>query len=257
MLTVILPVILLVVALGAIMVWKVFVVKEVDVTGNEIYSDEQIETWALNDEHSWNTLYVFLKNKFQKPEPIPFVDSLNISMKSPQHIQINVTEKGVLGYLYVPSLGANAYFDKEGFVVEISTDVLPDTMKINGLSIETAVLYEKLNLDNKAILRTLLSLTQLLKKYGRIPEVIYVQGENILLSYGEIQVQVGTGSFLNEKVLRMDQIITQLEGKTGTLHLETWNKSNTDIYFKQNELTEIPDDVQTLPASEEEAGDTG
>lgn len=251
MLTVILPVILLIVALGAVMVWKVFVVEEVDVVGNEIYSDEQIETWALNDDYSWNTIYVFLKNKFKKPEPIPFVDSLNISVKSPKHIQIKVTEKGVLGYIYIPSLGENAYFDKEGFVVELSTNVLPDTMKISGLAVDNAVLYQKLDLNDESILRTLLSLTQLLKKYEQEPEIIYVQSNEILLSYGDIQVQVGTGSFLNEKIIRMNQILPQLAGKTGMLHLDTWNKENTDIYFKQNEHIEIPDDVQTVPAQED------
>lgn len=251
MLTVVLPIILLLVALGAIMVWKVFVVKEVDVVGNEIYSDEQIENWALNDDYSWNTLYVFLKNKFQKPEPIPFVDSLDISMKSPQHIQIKVAEKGVLGYIYIPSLGENAYFDKEGFVVELSADVLAGTMKINGLAVDNAVLYQKLEINNDSILRTLLSLTQLLKKYEREPDIIYIQGEDILLSYGDIQVRVGTGTFLNEKIIRMNEILPQVEGQSGTLHLETWNKSNTDIYFKQGELTEIPDDVQSVPVTEE------
>ena len=50
--------------------------------------------------------------------------------------------------------------------------------------------------------------------------------------------------------MRMDQILPQLEGQTGTLHLDTWSESSTDIYFKMNELTEIPADVQTVPAEE-------
>ncbi|MCC8018150.1 MAG: cell division protein FtsQ, partial [Lachnospiraceae bacterium] len=63
-LPILLPVLVLIAVLAVIMVWKVFVVKEVEVVGNEIYSDEQIETWALSDEYSWNSLYVVLKNKF-------------------------------------------------------------------------------------------------------------------------------------------------------------------------------------------------
>ena len=41
-----------VIALGAILVWKVFVVKNVTVKGNEIYSDKQIEDWVLDKEYS-------------------------------------------------------------------------------------------------------------------------------------------------------------------------------------------------------------
>lgn len=247
-LTVLLPILLLILALGAIMVWKVFVVRDVEVKGNEIYSDEQIVNWALDDEYSWNSIYVVLKNRFQKQEEIPFVDSIEITLKSPSKLQIKVSEKGVLGYVYVPALGKNAYFDKDGFVVEISSEIIEGTMKISGLSVEDAVLYQKLDLDNSSILRTLLSVTQLLKKYERVPETIYVQDNNVLLSYGSIQVDLGTGSSLNEKILRMDQNLPELEGLTGTLHLDTWSKANTDIYFKQNELTEIPVDAQTVPS---------
>lgn len=250
-LTTLLPILLLVLALGAVMVWKVFVVKDVEVEGNEIYSDEQISAWALDDEYSWNSLYVVLKNRFQKQEEIPFVDTIAISLKSPSKLLITVEEKGVLGYIYIPSLGKNAYFDKDGFVVEISSDVIEGTMKISGLSVEDAVLYQKLELEDSSILRTLLSLTQLLKKYDRIPEIIYIQDSDILLSYGTIQVDLGTGTSLNEKILRMDQNLPSLEGMTGTLHLDTWSQDSTDIYFKPDELTEIPADVQTVPVETE------
>ena len=162
-LRVVLPTVILILALGAVMIWKVFVVRDVEVEGNEIYSAQQIESWVLDDEYSWNSLYVVLKNKFQKQEEIPFVDSMEISLKSPSKIRIRVIEKGVLGYVYIPSLGKNAYFDKDGFVVELSNEVIDGTIKITGLSVDHAVLYEKLGMEDSGILRTLLSLTQLVK----------------------------------------------------------------------------------------------
>lgn len=252
-------VILLLAALGTVMAWKVFVVKHVEVEGNEIYSDAQIENWLLDDEYSWSSLYVYFKNKFHRTEEIPFVDSVEISLKSPQTIRIQVVEKGMLGYVYVPSLGKNAYFDKDGFVVELSSEVISGVTKISGLSVKEAVLYEKLSLDDSGILRTLLNVTQLLKKYDRVPEIILIQDGDVLLSYGSIQVNVGSGSNLNEKILRMDQIFPKLEGLSGTLHLETWTESSTDIYFRKEELTEIPNDVQTvpeIPAEEPADGET-
>ncbi len=252
-LSIVLPVLILVAALGVIMVWKVFVVKEVEVVGNEIYTDAQIESWALDDEYSWNSLYVVLKNRFQKQEEIPFVDTIDISLESPSKLQITVTEKGVLGYLYISSLGQNAYFDQDGFVVELSPDVIEGTMKISGLNVESAELYDKLALEDSSILKTLLSLTQILKKYEREPEVIYIDDGDILLSYGSVQVNLGTGSSLNEKIQRMDQILAQLdEDLTGTLHLDTWSQTSTDIYFKKDELTEIPVDEQTVSSEDTE-----
>lgn len=152
-------------AIGALIVWKVFTVETVKVEGNNIYSDEKIENWVLNDEYSWNTLYVYFKYKFTDMKEIPFVDSMEVSIKSPHTLQVDVYEKGVLGYVYVPSLGKNAYIDKDGFVVEISSEVIDGTTKISGLTVATAELYEKLPLENMSILKTLLNVSQLLKKY--------------------------------------------------------------------------------------------
>lgn len=245
-------VVLLLAGLSVVAVWKGFVVKNVNVEGNEIYTDKQIEKWVLNDEYSWNSLYVYFKNKLHKTEEIPFVDSMNITLKSPRTLNIRVVEKGVLGYVYVPSLGKNAYFDKDGFVVELSGDVLDGVTKISGLDVENAVLYEKLSLKNSGILKTLLTVTQLLKKYEKIPDTIFIRNGTVLLSYGKIQVNLGTGTSLNEKIIRMKQIFPEIEEMTGTLHMETWTENSTDVYFKKKELTEIPNDVQTVPKQDKE-----
>ena len=45
---------LLILALAAHIVIKVFTVKNVEVEGNKLYSDEQIKEWVFNDDYSWN-----------------------------------------------------------------------------------------------------------------------------------------------------------------------------------------------------------
>ena len=245
-------IVLIVLGLAALIVFKVFTVRNVEITGNELYSDKKIRDWFLNDEYSWNSLYVFFKYKLKETKELPFVDSMEVSLKSPHTLEIHVYEKGVLGYVYVPSLGKNAYFDKDGFVVELSTDVIEGTTKISGLSVKTAKLYEKLPIENQSILRTLLNVTQLLDKYELEPEMIYVtENGQVLLSYGKIQVNVGENEYLNEKIIRLQKIMPQIEGMEGTLHLETWTETTTDIYFEKGQLTEIPNDVQSVPVTED------
>ena len=56
--------------------------------------DETIENVVLNDKYSWNSLYVFAKYRFKKPESIPFVDTMDITLKSPHKLHIKVYEKG-------------------------------------------------------------------------------------------------------------------------------------------------------------------
>ena len=99
---------------------------------------------VLNDEYSWNSLYVDLKYRFVDIGEVPFVDTMEVSLDNPHTVHIKVYEKGMLGYLYINSIGQNAYFDKDGFVVETSTEVIDGVPKITGISCEEVVLYEKL-----------------------------------------------------------------------------------------------------------------
>lgn len=227
-------IILSLLAIGALVVIKVFTVKKVEITGNVNSSDETIKEWVLKDEYSWNSLYVYLKNKFVEPEDIPFVDTMEISLKSPHVLEIKVYEKGILGCVYMESLGQNAYFDKDGLVVEMSSDVVTGVPKISGLDVEEIVLYEKLPIKGKSVLKNLLSLTQSLKKYELVPESInYSKEGSYTLSYGTITVLLGQAQHLNEKILRLSYIMPQLEGQTGTLHLESWTEDTTDISFEK------------------------
>ena len=66
---------LLVLGLGSLIAVKLFTVEKVVVEGSELYPEEAIEQWLLNDEYSWNSLYVFFKYKFQEPEDLAFVES--------------------------------------------------------------------------------------------------------------------------------------------------------------------------------------
>ena len=229
-------VIALLVALAAFIVVNVFTVKNVIVEGNELYSSSQIETMILNDEYSWNSLYVSLKYRFKEVGEVPFVDTMEVSLKDPHTIHVQVYEKGILGYLYIPVLGQNAYFDKDGFVVETSRNVIPDVPKITGVNCDKVTLYEQLSLSEEGILRQLLNMSQTLKKYELLPgEIFFDKSKGATLIYGDIRVIVGTDENLSQKIIRLSYILPQLDGMTGTLHLESWAEDNTDIIFDKVE----------------------
>ena len=67
--------VLIVLAIAALIIMKVFRVRDVEVEGNKLYDSKMIEDTVLNDEYSWNSLYVFLKYRFTDPKSIPFVDT--------------------------------------------------------------------------------------------------------------------------------------------------------------------------------------
>ncbi len=253
----ILLILILLIAAGVFTVMNVFTVENVVVEGNELYSSTQIENMVLNDEYSWNSLYVDLKYRFVDIGEVPFVDTMEVSLDNPHTVHIKVYEKGMLGYLYINSIGQNAYFDKDGFVVETSTAVIDGVPKITGISCEEVVLYEKLQLENSDILRDLLNLTQTLKKYNLLPdEIQYDSNMEPVLYYGTIQVKIGSEDNLSQKVVRLSIILPQLDGLSGTLHLETWTPETTDIIWDRAEEQLETEEETTEEPSEEPSADT-
>ena len=253
----ILLILILLIAVGVFIVMNVFTVENVVVEGNELYSSTQIENMVLNDEYSWNSLYVDLKYRFMDIVEVPFVDMMEVSLDNPHTVHIKVYEKGMLGYLYINSIGQNAYFDKDGFVVETSTEVIDGVPKITGISCEEVVLYEKLQLENSDILRDLLNLTQTLKKYNLLPdEIQYDSNMEPVLYYGTIQVKIGSEDNLSQKVVRLSIILPQLDGLSGTLHLETWTPETTDIIWDRAEEQSETEEETTEEPSEEPSADT-
>ena len=221
--------------IAGLVVINVFTVETVKIEGNELYDENLIKETVLNDEYSWNSLYVLIKYKFMETEKIPFVDTMEISMENPHTLRIKVYEKGMLGYVQISSVGDNAYFDKDGIVTETSTRVIEGVPLIKGLKCDKIVLYDQLPIDSKE-LKQLLTLTQTLKRNDMIPDCIsYASDYAPVLYYGDIRVQLGSMENLTQKVARVNQILPQLENEVGTLHLENWTEENTNIVFQREE----------------------
>lgn len=226
---------ILLIALGVFVVFTVFTVEDVVVEGNELYSDHQIRTMVLNDKYSDNSLYVLCKYSLIDTGEVPFVDTMEVSLDNPHTVRIKVYEKGILGCFYIDSIGQYAYFDKDGFVVETSTEIIEDVPRVTGITCNEVTLYEKLSLEDSRVLDHLLELTQTLNKYELLPqEIHYTDKKQPELTYDSIIVIVGSDDYLSQKVVRLSTILPQLYGLTGKLHLEDWTPETTGIHFEKD-----------------------
>lgn len=226
---------LLVLGVGALVAVELFTVEKVEIAGSAHYPDEVIEEWILDDEYSWNSLYVFFKYKFQEPKELAFVESASVSLKPPHTIRITVQDKELMGRIYIDTMGQNAYFDKAGMVVEMSSEEIKGVPKITGMDVDKIELYEKLPIKGNSVLKNLLSLTQILKKYEMTPKSIkYGTEGSYTLKFGKISVLLGQAEDFNAKVSRLSKILPKLDGQKGTLHLESWSENTTDITFDKS-----------------------
>lgn len=243
---------MILIVIAIFVVINVFVVNKVEVEGNELYDEQLIADTVLNDEYSWNSLYVLLKYTFIDIKEVPFIDTMEVKLLNPQTLKIKVYEKGMMGYLYIPAIGENAYFDKDGFVVETSTRIIENVPKIEGIVCDEVVLYEKLPIDNQT-LREILTLTQALKRERLEPDIIHFGlEESPVLSYGNAEVWLGSIEFLTQKVARLENIFPSIDGVAGILHMENWKEESANIIFEKE--FEVPEDE---PDAEEGDGAEG
>lgn len=206
----------------------VFRVRQVTVTGNAYYTKEEVVDLLLDEGSLQNTLLVYLRYKYQEHPEIPFIDDFEVTMDSWQSLKIRVYEKNMVGY--VRYLGQDVYFDKDGIVVESSTQELEGIPQISGVTFDSLAIHQPLSVEDPTIFDTILSITKLLTKYDLDPdEIRFGAGGELFLQLGDVKVALGTGENLDEKISRLKQLGGDLKDKSGTLHMENYTDETTHI----------------------------
>ena len=206
----------------------VFRVRQVTVTGNAYYTKEEVVDLLLDEGSLQNTLLVYLRYKYQEHPEIPFIDDFEVTMDSWQSLKIRVYEKNMVGY--VRYLGQDVYFDKDGIVVESSTQEREGIPQISGVTFDSLAIHQPLSVEDPTIFDTILSITKLLTKYDLDPdEIRFGAGGELFLQLGDVKVALGTGENLDEKISRLKQLEGDLKDKSGTLHMENYTDETTHI----------------------------
>lgn len=216
---------------GFIFLTSYYKVTEVEVTGNEHYSKEEIQEMIVKGGLSENSLFLALKYHNREISDVPFIESMSVEVVSSHSIKITVYEKALAGC--VEYLGKYMYFDREGIVVESASETTPGIPQITGMSYGYIILYEKLPVENEEIFKEILSMTQLLEKYEIDADKIHFdKAGNMTLYFGEAKVALGTKENIDQKVMQLSHILPELEGKSGVLHMEDYEEGTKRVSFK-------------------------
>ncbi|MCD8224244.1 MAG: cell division protein FtsQ [Clostridiales bacterium] len=202
-------------------------VKEITVTGNERYTEQEMVDLVFPDHISRNCAWCYLRDHFGTHETIPFVEDYSLVFHGPRQVEIIVYEKTVVGYVS-PMSNSYMYFDKDGIVVESSSQRLQGVPQITGLDFGYIVLYQKIPVADETVFQEILNLTQILYIYGmNVDRIQYDSFGEATLYIGEVEVTLGSNDNLNGKIAELGDMLPLLEGRRGTLHLEDYDDTNT------------------------------
>lgn len=239
---------LVILAIAIAVIARVFTVETVTIEGNTHYTNEEIYEMVMGDKLGRNSIYLSMKYKNKDIEGIPFIQTMNVHIVNPSTIKITVYEKAMAGF--VEYMGRYFYFDKDGTVVESSDVKTGEIPQVMGLNFDHIILYEKLPVESDEIFKQILEITQLLSKYGVEMDKIYFDANyNMTLYYDQARIKIGDFTAIDEKIIRLKDILPELKGRKGVLRLDNYNGSDSIITF------EVDDDAVNAVLDEVDKND--
>lgn len=209
-----------------------YTVTNIYVNGNIHYTNEEIIDMVMDGKLDNNSLFLSLKYRDKSIENVPFVEKMDVDIISPDTIRINVYEKSIAGF--ISYLGHYMYFDRDGIVVESSLEPSDNYPQVLGLDFNYVVLYEKLPVENDKVFSEILDLTQLLDKYElKAKKIFFDDDYNVYLYFDGVEVSLGTSDFIDEKIIQLQYILPNLEGKYGILDMKDVNEDTKNITFEE------------------------
>ncbi len=217
---------------GARYLLEEYKITEVYVEGNEHYTAAQIEEIVCSGLFGNNSLYLSLKYRNKGVEDVAFVDVMDVSILSSHTIKITVYEKSLAGY--IKYLDAYVYFDKDGYVVECSSIKTEGVPQITGLSFDSVVLGEQLQVEDESVFTKIMTITNLLNKYALDVDKIYFHTDGSLtLYFDDIKVYLGSDyDDLEDKFMLLPEFLEKLEGMSGTVDMEKSPSETEQFVFK-------------------------
>ena len=212
-----------------------YTVTTVYVEGNVHYTNEEIIDMVMEGRYGNNSLLLSIKYKDKRRVGVPFVEKMDVSVMDPHTIKIEVYEKALAGY--VEYLERYMYFDKDGIVVESSLEKTAGVPMVTGLVFDHVVLYEPLPVENPEIFSSILSITQLVNKYSlSIDRIYFGRDGSLMLYFDDVKVALGIGENLDEKIMKLQYMLPELRGKSGTLRMENYTEETKNISFETDQI---------------------
>ena len=209
--------------------YKVFEAETIEFDGSVHYSDDELKKNIFGSRYV-NVLYYKMFGK--KDNKIPFIQKYDVETDWPDKLYVTIYEKAIVGY--VKYMGCNMYFDKDGIVVESSTDVYENVPEIDGLKFDSIVINNKLDVGNSEIYNTILDLTQSFDKYDiNVDKVYFDSSYNITLYMGDVKVSLGNSKDFTDRLFELKQLSARFGTLKGTLYLDEYNGDESSIIFKR------------------------
>ena len=207
-------------------------VRTVHVTGNKLYTSQEIAEQVISDDTQLRHNTVFLAALYMTPfaPRIPFEERVRVHIESYDTIRIEVKDMDLAAY--IPYGGRNLYFTPDGIVLEHSPLIVKSATFVTGLPITSAERGMKMEAEDQAGLDLVLEALQILDKYEmRADCIVLGKTGSVTMYLDHVKVQLGRSDF-ELKIGKLAQIHPYLEGRSGTINMTNYTDADENIILK-------------------------
>ncbi len=209
-----------------------FDLREVTFTGNQYYSDEELREVFLTSPLDQTTVGLYLKVKTLKDDAIPFIEETDVDYVNHHSLKIGVYEKVIIGSIRY--MNQYLFFDKDGIVVETSSEPKEGIPFISGLKMQSFSLYSKMEIPEPSLLDQILNLSQLVWKY-EIPldEIRFSSQREVTLYDGDIEIPLGRRDMYDDQIAELSNLLPEAEGLSGILDMRDFVPGQSRIILRE------------------------
>lgn len=209
-----------------------FRITEIQVTGNTKYSNAAIGEMVFESGIEKITVIAYLRELFLPHKELPLIQSYELSFENMHTVELVIYEKGLIGC--VEYMGTYFFFDKDGNVIESSTERREEIPVIEGIVFHKIGVNQKLEAKQANIFASILTLTQMLQAHQIMPkQITYDVNGDVTITLGVVRVALGGNQFMEGKIADLNDIMNSaqwkdVQGISGTLHMENYEDASTN-----------------------------
>jgi cell division protein FtsQ len=191
------------------------------------------------------TYYLF----HSRETSIPNVYSYRVSFNDTE-ADVQINEKSKVGYIRF--MGANMYFDSTGTIVESTDEIYENVPEITGLDYDSLIVGQKIDTQEEMVLKSVLTFAQNFSEYDLpVTKVDFTDTGDIVLTMNDVEVQLGTTDHLSDKLYQLSVLYPELENRSGTLYLSSYDGTQSRIVFRDNTKSTQTETESETTATEE------
>ena len=216
-----------------------FDLKDIEISGNERVSSEQIAR-DLGLTKGTNLFRYALTHFNKTPRMDPRLSTVDVYMKWPDRVKIVVEESQTIGYVYFQ--GTYLCIDRRGQVASSTNQSDQDLPVIEGSEVGSFSIGDSLNTQDAEKYDAVVTIGANLKKYDLNTTVHTVNVrslDNILLKTDNLTVSCGSMTDMERKIGILAALLKQEPSlPKGTLHIEDINSSIYIEPYQENSQAE-------------------